>query len=332
MRFKKYTKTYLILGLLLLLSICLYFYVRIIYKSQSVHLVVTQSAFIAIGKRTSINILGVFISATLITIVTQVFQTLTQNTIITPSLIGFDSIFIATQAVLILFSKSNALFSIILSNTHLNFTLSTLIMIFVSVSMYRLILKKNRNNTYLLLLFGITLSTLVERIANYVEVLLNPESFQQLKASTSVTLTNMNSNLVLLVAPVMVWIVYRLYKHRHELDVMLLHQDYATALGIPYIKRMNQYLISISLSMAITTALVGPLTFLGLISINIAKRITLDYRHGVIFVASSLIAILFLLLGQSFVILTGYATPVSVIINLFGGIYLIFLMLKEVKI
>lgn len=327
----KHKKLYLTLSIFLFISIGLYFYARIFYKASYSHMTLTQSATFSIAKRVLVNVIGMVVCATLIAMVTQVFQTLTQNRIITPSLIGFDSIFILSQSILVLFSKSSPVLNKIFSNSYLNFGVSTFMMIVISVSMVRLMLKNNRNNIYLLLLFGATLSTLVRSIANYVEVLLDPTSFQQLKAATSVTLTNMNSSIVLLVSPLMIWIVMMLINKRHELDVMLLKQDNATALGVPYLRRLNTYLILISLAMSITTALVGPLTFLGLIAVNIAKSLTQDYRHGSIFFVSSLVAMLMLIFGQTLVEFTRYATPVSVLIHFFGGIYMIYLMVKEVR-
>ena len=326
MELRRHKKMISILSIMIITSIIMYFYARVFHKAYISNIPLTLEAATSISTRSATSLFAMIVSAVLIAIVSQVFQTITSNRVITPSMIGFDSIFIASQAIIILFSDK---FRVLHSNPYLNFLFSSVLMVSVSVLMYVAILRKNRNNLYLLLLLGIIISSIVRSITNYIEVILKPQEFQSLKAATSVTITNMNTKIIYLAAFIMIIVMYKLIKSRHELDVMLLNQDNATSLGVDYNQRLKVYLMYISIAMSVTTALIGPITFLGLIAVNISKEITKDYRHSVIFITSSMIAVFLLVFGQSIVELLRYSTPVTVLINLIGGIYMIYLIIKE---
>lgn len=328
---KRIRRIFFLLGMLIFVAILLYFYARVIGKSLDSGLSLTPYVAKEIASRSAMSILGMTVSAALIAVVSLAFQTITENRILTPSMIGFDSVFLATQSVLVFLSSRWVVSKHLFSNPYLNFMITSGMMVLISMLMYRIILRKNKNNIVFLLLFGLIVSGMVRSFTNYIEVLLNPQEFQQLKAVTSVTITNMNTSIILVTVPVMLIFVVLFMRKSREYDVMLLSESNARSLGVPYTKRLNTNLILIALAMAITTALIGPLTFLGLLAVNIARELFKTYKHSVLFMGSILIAILFLVLGQGIVELLRYATPVTVLIDLVGGIYMIYLILKENK-
>src|SRR5699024_9975299 len=116
--------------------------------------------------------------------------------------------------------------------------------------------------------------------------------------------------------------------------VLALGKDHATNLGIPYdydyvVKRL---LIIVAILISISTALIGPITFLGLLVVNIAHEFMKTYRHVYIILGAVLLSIIALVGGQFIVErVFVFQTTVSVIINLVGGIYFIYLLLKENK-
>ena len=84
--------------------------------------------------------------------------------------------------------------------------------------------------------------------------------------------------------------------------------------------------------MAIATALVGPLSFLGLIVVNLTREIFKTNNYKILIIFSGLLAIIFLLLGITILEIVGHITTLPVIINLIGGIYLFYIVIKENKI
>lgn len=328
---KTWARKFVFLSILIVLSICLYLYARVFAKALETGIELTRPVALRILGRSGTSILGMTISATLIAVCSLAFQTITENRVLTPSMLGFDSVFLAVQSILVFFANQIPLMGRLFSNPYYNFLISTGGMLLVSVMMYSIMLRKNKNNIVFLLLFGLILSTIVQSLTNYIEVLLDPQQFQQLKAVTTVSITNMNDSIILLVTPVMVLLTVLFIARSREYDVMQLGENNAKSLGVSYTQRVNSTLILVALAMAVTTALIGPLTFLGLLAVNIARELFRTYKHSVLFFGAILISILFLIMGQAVVELLRYSTPVTVLINLIGGIYMIVLILKEHK-
>ena len=287
---------------------------------------ISTHAILRITQRRSLHLIAMIVSSTLIAFASLSFQTLTQNRILTPSVLGFDSIFSATQTFVLFIFGAN---SILLSNPYINFTLTSLIMILVSLIVYGYLLKKYSKNIAFLLLFGLVISTLLRSSSNFLQILMNPDEFQSLVSLTTVSISNIDTKLILYTLPFMLVIIVLFYRKSNQYDVMALGRDSALSLGLDYDKTQRSTLIYLSSAIAISTALIGPVTFLGLIAVNSAKELLKSYKHTQLFMTSSLLSIVLLILGQLIIEQIGYITSVTVLLNLVGGIYLIYLILKE---
>src|SRR5690606_22680879 len=117
------------------------------------------------------------------------------------------------------------------------------------------------------------------------------------------------------------------------LDVLSLGRDQAINLGVDYDYVVKRLLIVVAILISVATALVGPITFLGLLVVNVAYQFMKTYRHRYLMAGSVLISIIALVGGQLIVerVFT-FSTTLSVIINFIGGVYFIFLLLKESRI
>ena len=287
---------------------------------------ISTHAILRITQRRTLHLIAMIVSSTLIAFASLSFQTLTQNRILTPSVLGFDSIFSATQTFVLFIFGAN---SILLSNPYINFTLTSLIMILVSLIVYGYLLKKYSKNIAFLLLFGLVISTLLRSSSNFLQILMNPDKFQSLVSLTTVSISNIDTKLILYTLPFMLVIIVLFYRKSNQYDVMALGRDSALSLGLDYDKTQRSTLIYLSSAIAISTALIGPMTFLGLIAVNSAKELLKSYKHTQLFMTSSLLSIVLLILGQLIIEQIGYITSVTVLLNLVGGIYLIYLILKE---
>lgn len=285
-----------------------------------------QRAILRIIKMRSIQMLGIIISIVLIAKASLSFQTITNNRILTPSVLGFDSVYVITQTLIIFFVGTG---SVLVSDKVLNFGISTFLMIFIIFLMFMLVMRKNKNNIVLLLLLGIVLTSLAGSISNFVQVFMDPQDFQSVLAMTNVNIHRINEDLVLYLVPVTIILSVLFYKEHKTYDVMALGEETAINLGVDYRKKTNYSLFLITISIAISTALIGPMSFLGLIVVNAAKELTKSNKHLSIFLVSSLLSIILVLGGQVLLELSGLKTPVTVIVNLVGGLYMIYLLLKE---
>lgn len=287
---------------------------------------ISVDVFLRILTRRSSLVLAMIIGAVLVTVASLVFQTLTQNRILTPSLMGFDAVYVATQTFIVFtLGTIHPLFT----DDILNFILSTVVMVGVSSLMYVSLLRRHRSELGLLLLLGLVISSMLRSSTSFLATLMNPDEFQSVVAATAVSLTNIATPLLVVALPVMVILIVSLMVQHPQLDVMTLGRSQAIGLGLPYDEVVKRNIILISIAMAIATALIGPMVFLGLIAVNASREITRTHRHTHLFVISSLLAIIFLVGGQLLVEWLGFVTTVTVVINLIGGIYVVGLILKE---
>ena len=319
---KRINPLFILIGLSIL-SIIAYLFFWLLTQSYGA---ISLNAILRITQRRSLHLIAMIVSSTLIAFASLSFQTLTQNRILTPSVLGFDSLFSATQTFVLFIFGAN---SILLSNPVVNFGLTSTIMILVSLILYGYLLKKYSRQIAFLLLFGLVISTLLRSSSSFIQILLNPDEFQSLVALTTVSISNIDANLILWIIPFMIILIILFYRKSSQYDVMALGRDSALSLGLDYDKTQRTTLITLSAAMAISTALVGPMTFLGLIAVNSARELLKTYKHTQLFVKSSLLSIVMLVLGQLIIEQIGFITSVTVLLNLVGGIYLIYLILKE---
>jgi iron complex transport system permease protein len=318
-----------VLAALIILAALLYIYARTFLKAQRMGMAMTASAWASIMARTLPALAGMALCAGLIAVLSLAFQTITENRILTPAMIGFDSVFIGSQTCLVfLFKASTPWFA----DATLNYLFSAGLMMAVSVGMYGMILRKNKNNIAFLLLFGLILSGIVRSGVNYIEVLMDPDEFQRVRAATSVTVNNMNTGIMVITAPLMLLLAIAMLLRHRVYDVLSLGEAEAKNLGIEYNGEVRLNLILIAAGMSIVTAMIGSITFLGLIAVNISRELFRTWRHRVLFIGSGLTACLLLIAGQALVEALEYAVPVTVIIDLAGCSYMFFLILRENRI
>jgi iron complex transport system permease protein len=142
----------------------------------------------------------------------------------------------------------------------------------------------------------------------------------------------MNTSIIFMVIPLMVILsLVILFRHRIY-NVMTLGAKQARGLGVDYERELHLNLILIAIGMSLATALIGSLTFLGLLAVNFSRMVLKTHRHLSLFLASGLVAALALLLGQTVVELLEGAIPVTVIINLVGCSYIFYYIIKDNKI
>ena len=97
-----------------------------------------------------------------------------------------------------------------------------------------------------------------------------------------------------------------------------------------YDKCIRRLLLGVTLCIAVATAMVGPISFLGLIIANLARQLLKTYRHSQLILGASLFGMIVLVGGQLLVEhIYAYAIPVSVFITVGGGVYFLYLLLTQ---
>ncbi|WP_062512978.1 iron chelate uptake ABC transporter family permease subunit [Halobacillus sp. KGW1] len=277
--------------------------------------------------RRLMKVSAIILTGAAIAIATLVFQTITNNRILTPSMIGLDSLYMLLQTALIfLFGSANLTFW----NNYVNFGLSIVLMIGFALILYKLLFKGDGRPIYFLLLVGIILGTFFSSLSSFMQVLIDPNEFLLIQDKMFASFNNVQTELLVISVILLVLAFLYLWRFMKYLDVLSLGRDHAVNLGVPYDAVIKQLLGIIAVFIAVATALVGPITFLGLLVVNIAYHFIPTYRHRDLMAASVLISIIALVAGQWMVehVFT-FSTTISVIINFVGGLYFIRLLLKE---
>ncbi|WP_103104844.1 iron chelate uptake ABC transporter family permease subunit [Brevibacillus reuszeri] len=275
------------------------------------------------------KILAIVLTGTIIAFSTMVFQTITNNRILTPSIIGLDSLYMFIQTFVIFAFGST---HITLLNKNINFLISAGVMVLFAMLLYKFLFKREGQNIYFLLLIGIIFGTLFNSLATFMQVLIDPNEFQVVQDKMFASFNNVNTDLLVISFILVIAITIYFWRYMKYLDVLALGRDQAVNLGIDYDFVVKRFLIVIALLVSIATALVGPITFLGLLVANLAHQFMKTYQHKYLLAGSSLISIVALVGGLLVVerVFT-FSTTLSVIVNFIGGVYFIYLLLKENK-
>ncbi|MFJ7727411.1 iron chelate uptake ABC transporter family permease subunit [Neobacillus sp. NPDC097160] len=279
--------------------------------------------------RRAIKVIAMVITGFTIAYATVVFQTITHNRILTPSIMGLDALYLLLQTVIIFFLGSGHM---IVVNKQVNFLLSVAVMIVFSLFLYRFLFKKGGQPIYFLLLVGIIVGTFFSSISTFFQVLIDPNEFQIVQDRMFASFNNINSDLVWMAIVIVALVMIYAWRYVKYLDVLSLGREMAINLGVPYDSIVKQMLVIVAIFISISTALVGPITFFGLIVANLSYQFFKTYKHKVLISGAVVMSVIALVGGQWVVerVFT-FSTTLSVIINFIGGVYFIYLLLKERK-
>ena len=256
-----------------------------------------------------------------------VFQTITNNRILTPSILGLDSLYVLLQTTLIFILGSG---SGVVNGKNANFVISIVIMIIFSSLIYKFIFRKNSSNIFSLLLIGVICGTLFESLTTFMQVLIDPLEFQMVQDKMMASFNNINTEILLISTVVIALCIIFSMDFLKILDVMSLGRDEAINLGVDYDKVTKKMLVVIVILTSVSSALVGPITFLGLLVVNIARQLVKTYKHSELGLATGVISVIALIGGQLVVErILNFGMTIGVIINFVGGIYFIYLVMKE---
>ncbi|MFV0947998.1 iron chelate uptake ABC transporter family permease subunit [Campylobacter jejuni] len=275
-----------------------------------------------------LQIAAIIIVAICIAVSTVIFQTLCNNKILTPAIIGLDSLYMLLQSALI-FSFGAANLSVYKND--INFLITLVCMVVFSLGLYKILFSSDRS-IYLIMLLGLIFGTLFSTLSSFFEVLIDPDEFMVIQGRMFASFDNIAFDVLILAYIISFLSFIWIFRYMKFLDPLNLGKDLAINLGINYQKISKQLMIIIAILTSISTALVGPITFLGLLVVNITYELFKTAKHSILLSACILISILALLGGVFFVSrVFDYNATISVVINFLGGIYFIYLVLKGNK-
>ncbi|RWB97677.1 iron chelate uptake ABC transporter family permease subunit [Mesorhizobium sp.] len=248
---------------------------------------------------------------------TVVFQTVCANRIITPSIMGLDALYVFCQTALV-FALSGFGFAGIDPRLHFfgNFTAMTSLALALFLPMLR-----RRFDLTLMLLTGVVLGVLFRSLTTLLARLLDPNDFAVLQGTVFASFNAVEPDLLLLAGVITVAGVAIAWRARHVLDVLALGTDTAIGLGLAWRGTAAGLLVVVAALVSASTALVGPMAFLGLLVVSLAERIVGTNRHAILLPAAALTAIIVLVGGQTVLQhALGGEGSLGIVVEFVGGI------------
>ena len=160
-------------------------------------------------------------------------------------------------------------------------------------------------------------------------MLIDPVSFQVVQGKMQASFSTVNKEVLFLATLMIIGALIYCSFYLKYLDVMALGRETAISLGISYDHVGKHMLVVVVLLTAAATALVGPITFLGLLVVNIGRYMLRSYKHSHLLLMVFLVSMV-ALIGAQFLIerVLNYGMSVGIIINFVGGIYFIYLIIR----
>ncbi len=248
-------------------------------------------------KNRFLQIAAIVIVAICIAISTVIFQTLCNNKILTPAIIGLDSLYMLLQSALV-FSLGSANLSVYRND--INFLITLACMVVFSLGLYKILFSSDKS-IYLIMLLGLIFGTLFSTLSSFFEILIDPDEFMIIQGRMFASFDNVAFDVLALAYIVTLLSFIWIFRYMKFLDPLSLGKDLSINLGINYQKISKHLMIIIAILTSISTALVGPITFLGLLVVNITYELFKTAKHSILLLACILISILALLGGVFFV-------------------------------
>ncbi|WP_428423433.1 iron chelate uptake ABC transporter family permease subunit [Pararhizobium sp.] len=269
-----------------------------------------------------IKLLALIQVAVSIAISTVLFQTVTANRILTPSIMGLDALYLFGQTALVFFLGILGYSAL---NAGVKFGVEVLLMISVATLLLWPLLR-TRVDMNLMLLMGVTLGLLFRSLSALLSRLLDPNAFAVVQTASFANFNTLRADLTILGTIVTLGAAILCWRARHLLDIIGLGRETAIGLGVHWTRAAAGLLLLVALLVAVSTALVGPVAFFGLLVAALAERLMRTQRHALLLPAAALVAIIVLVGGQTlFQHALGGASTLGVVIEFGGG--LLFLML-----
>lgn len=267
--------------------------------------------------------------AVAVSFATILFQTICSNRILTPSVVGFDALYILLQSALVFFIGGLGYAYL---PAEVKFGAELVALTGAALVLFGSLLGRGVPDLFRILLVGVVFGVLFRSLTNLLQRLIDPNEFAVLQGALFARFNSVDLTLLGISAALLACVTAIAWHKRHTYDVMALGRDQAVTLGLNHSREVFLALAMVSVLVATSTALVGPITFFGLLVSALTYRIMNTHHHGPLLIAASLLSITVLVGGQAiFERVLGMASTLSVVIEFVGGLVFLLLILKKAR-
>lgn len=313
----------IVLGVLVVLSV-LFAFALLAWDNP---MPIGSPGFWRIAKLRVTNVTVMAVVAVAQAIATVSFQTVTNNRIITPSIMGFESLYRVVQTTTVyLFGVAG----LVATQGVWQFGLQVVIMVGLAMALYGWLLSGRYGNLQIMLLIGIIIGGGLGAISTFMQRLLTPSEFDVLAARLFGNISNADASYLPLAIPLCVAASALLWLRARRLNVLALGPDVSRSLGLDHRRELYIVLFLVAVLMATSTALVGPMTFLGFLVATLAYQFADTHDHRLIFPVAVLTAFT-ILAGAYFVMKNVFYAQgmVSILIEIVGGTVFLIVILRK---
>ena len=177
------------------------------------------------------KVIAMIITAFAIGAATIIFQSVINNTIVTPCLLGMNALYtlIHTSVVFVLGSGS-----ILFTNDNLSFLVDLVLMGIIATVVYSWLFKMTGHNVLYVLLVGTVLTSFFSSIQSTLTRVMDPNEYDTLLTSLVASFSNINSEIIIFSVIILALIGVIFRKEFALLDVITLGKEQAINLGVDY--------------------------------------------------------------------------------------------------
>jgi iron complex transport system permease protein len=288
---------------------------------------ITDDGFWLIAQLRVKNLVVLAIVALSQAFATVAFQTVTNNRIITPSIMGFESLYVAIQTGAMYFFGVTAIVDL---KGLTPFAIQLVVMVGLSLALYGWLLSGRYGSVAIMLLIGVVIGGGLGSIATFMQRTLTPSEFDILSARLFGSIANSDSAYLPLAIPLCVFACIAIFASSSRLNVLALGRDTTSNLGLNHRFEMMKILFFVSILMAVSVSMIGPMVFLGFLVAMLAYQFSDTYDHKYILPMAALIA--FTILGGAYFIMKNifYAQGVvSIIVEVVGGVAFLIVVMRK---
>lgn len=258
---------------------------------------------------------------------TVAFHTVTANRIVTPSILGFEALYgLINTAAVFFFGALGAT----LTRGVVSYFFQVAVMVAFATMLYTWLLGSKFTNVHTMLLVGVVMGAGLASLTTFMQRMLDPNEFDILTARLMGNISNASTEYLPYAVSIVLIVGCWLWLSSRRLDTVSLGSDVATNLGVTHRTELIKILIAVSILMAMTTSLVGPMTFLGFLIATMAYSIADTYSHRAVFPLAFLLGYV-LLTGAYFVLRHIFYAQgsVTIIVELIGGLVFLIVIMRK---
>lgn len=269
---------------------------------------------------------GLVVVGAAIGIATVLFQTVAANRVLTPSIMGFDALYVLLQTALVA-SLGVAGFAGLPAGA--KFVAEVATMSLLAAALFGTLLGRGGKDIPRTILTGVILGVMFRSLSSFLARVMDPNAFAVVQAASFASFGSLDAALLPAAGAIAGLCIAAALWLAPRLDVLALGREVAVPLGLRFDRFVLLTLGLLGMLVAVSTALVGPVAFFGLLVAGLAHGLAPSARHAVLLPAAGLIGALILVAGQTlFERLMGQTATLSVVVEFAGGLFFLFLLLK----